>query len=570
MRRTAFALLLTVPVAFSACAIVDSVTTGLRAVGRYANGIVRGKGEVVDGQQQGDWEYLSDDGRVRARGRYEDDEQIGVWTYYYENGQKEYEGLLVNEQRTGRFEYWHPNGYTRALGSFVEGREFGEWAFWNTRGNLIQRGPFVNGLRSGRWVSHHTDGTLAATGLYLEGRQVGIWHLRSAAGEESVAWSPMPDGYEWIEDTWEDGTKRRDGFRVLGRATGLWTLRDRSGDPRLVGTLENGIPQGHWVAFGDAQEQIGEGTVELGRPVGSWKIRRGGTAVDVDASGFSPSMPFAGTWSGRDLVRLQGVEGALSIWLSEASAPIDETMVAMMEQPEDAAGDDALSAADVEPDVPVMAQPWTEFELSNFDLLVEAYTRAGAAVKQLRSRYARASGPSSSGLALPDPGGDLDVAARFVGKPLGLTVFKTPDGDDFDLGTLRGQKVVLVILRGYEGKVCVYCTAQTKALCQSGAFKEFEELGARLQIVFPGEKNGLAAFQAAYDSLSDEQIPPYGLLYENDYIIGPLLHLEGSKVIPSTFILDEAGIVRFAYIGKSAEDRPPVELLVGELKKLNN
>ncbi|MEM9380111.1 MAG: redoxin domain-containing protein [Planctomycetota bacterium] len=572
--RSAATVLAAALLSVSSCAIVDSVASGFRSVGRFANGIARGKGEVVDGKQQGDWQYLSENGRIRAQGRYEDDEQVGLWTYFYESGQKEYEGVLENERRVGRYQYWHPNGNPRAVGSFVDGREFGTWTFWGTRGNIVQRGPFLNGLREGRWTSFHPDGTLAAEGLYREGRQVGRWRLRTTDGTESVAWTSMPDHVEWMEDRWDDGAMRREGFRALGRASGLWTLRHENGDPRLVGTFENGVPHGHWAAYGAGQQRIGEGQVSLGRAVGLWTVQRGGSPTDVDASGFSPSMPFGGTWSTADLAARQGVEGALSVWLSEAAAPLDDALVVDMSEPEDAdaadpeASAEALAAADVEPDVPVMAQPWTEFELTNFDLLVEVYKKGGAALQELRSRYARVRGPSTGGLALPEPGGDVEVANGFVGRPLALTVFKTAEGTEYDLAEMRGNKVVVVVLRGYPGKVCVYCTAQTQALYEGGAIDAFEELGAKLHVVFPGEKNGLEAFRAAYDSLSEAQIPPYGILYENDYILGPMLDLEGSKIIPSTFILDEEGIVRFAYIGKTNEDRPSVALLVDELKKL--
>lgn len=574
MRRTAptcLALGLLAAALVPSCAIVDSVSAGLTAVGRYANGIVRGKGEVVDGRQQGDWEYLSEGGRVRARGRYEDDEQVGLWTYYYESGQKEYEGVLENERRVGRYQYWHANGNPRAVGSFVDGREFGEWTFWNPRGGLAQRGPFLDGLRSGRWSSFHASGTLATEGLYLEGQQVGTWRIVSPDGEQTLAWTPLTERTEWIADTWDDGAPRREGFRVLGRPSGLWTLYHESGDPRLVGTFENGVPHGHWVVFGEARERIGEGRVELGRPVGTWKVRVAGAMADVDASGFAPSMPFAGEWSSDDLARRDGVEGALAIWLSEIAAPVDADAVADMSEPEDTASEEALAAADVEPDVPVMAQPWTVFELDNFETLVEAYRRGGEAVKKLRSRYARVrGGGAAKGPAIPEPGGDVDTAQGFVGRPLALTTYRNTSGEEFDLASLRGEKVVLVVLRGYGGKVCVYCTAQTSALCDENAFEEFERLGARLQIVFPGSRNGLSTFLDAFASLSDAEIPPYGMLYQDDFTLGKELDLEGDKVIPTTFILDEEGIVRFAYVGKTAADRPSVELLVEELEKLKS
>lgn len=549
------------------CAIVDSVSRGVSVVGRFARGIARGEGEVKDGKQEGEWTYLSEGDRIRARGKYENDIQVGVWTYYYENGQKELEGELVGQRRVGRYHYWHTNGSPRATGSFVAGREFGEWTFWTPRGGMSQRGSFWNGLRHGLWTSFHPAGGVAARGLYFKGEQVGRWELTGPDGTKSTAWTPLPSDVEWIEDRWDDGTARRTGFRRLGRPMGLWTLYHGNGDPRLVGEMTNGVPTGVWTAFGTAGTVLAQGNVAVGRASGLWRIATSsGAMTEVDGAGFPLSMPFQGQWSSSDLAQEAGIESALGVWLSEIAAPVDEALIADHSDPgaEERA---ATAAAEIpDADVPVVAQPWTSFELSNYDTLVSAYRTGGSALKKLRSRYARL---RSAAPAIPEPGGDKEAANEFVGKPLKLSVFKNQEGEDFDLATLRGHKVVLVILRGYSGQVCVYCTAQTQALCEEGAFEEFERLGAKLQVLFPGEKNGLDAFKTAYDSLSSRAIPPYGLLYENDYIVGPLLGIEGSKVIPTTFILDEQGIVRFAYLGKSKEDRPAVKLLIEELERLN-
>lgn len=555
----------------TSCAIVDEVTEGFRFLGKFASGIARGEGEVVDDKQEGEWRYLSENGRVRAEGKYENDLQVGRWTYYYENGQKEYEGHLENSRREGRYQYWHPNGNPRATGHFVSGREFGSWTFWNERGSIAQRGPFESGLREGRWTSYHPEGTLAAEGLYADGLQVGRWRLVSPNGEESFAWTPMPENAEWVSDRWEDGTIRREGFLENGRQAGLWILNDRRGNARLVGSFENGIPHGRWAAFGPSGERIGEGNVELGRATGPWTIMSGGVPTELDATGFPPAAPFAGVWTDRQVAMDRGIDGALSIWLSEVGAPIDETARVAQTPPTAEEPTAEIAEAAVEVDVPVITQPFTVFEQSNFDDLVNMYMGAKEAATKLRSRYARVRGRSSSkgsGL-IPEPGGDVDAGARYLGKPLQLTTYKNRDGADLDLSSFGGQKVVLVVLRGYSGQVCVYCTAQTKALYKSGAVESFKELGASLQIVYPGERNGLEAFRRAYASLNEAELPPYGVLYENDYIVSKMLDLEGSKVIPSTFILDEEGIVRFAYIGKSKEDRPPVTLLIDELKALN-
>lgn len=549
----------------TSCAVVDSVASGVLALNRYARGIARAEGKVEDGAQTGEWSYLSEGGRTLARGKYENDEAVGVWTYYYENGQIEYEGEVQGDVRVGQYRYGHPNGNPRASGSFIEGREFGEWRFWNVRGTLAQRGTFEDGLRHGRWVSFHPNGTLAADGLYHKGVQVGLWRMTDTGGNESVAWSTLPADTEWVEDRWEDGTLRRAGFLHLKRPQGLWVLNHRSGDPRLIGSFENGVADGPWTAFGDAAEVLAEGNVRLGRAAGAWKVVSGGALREVDAGGFALSMPFQGEWSEATLASSSGPEGALSTWLSEISAPIDEGAIASMEKPEDDAGKAALASADVEPIVPLVLQPWKLSEIALIDTLVDMYSGNAEAARRIGSRYAgRRGGAAKSEMT----DGDEDRSDVFVGKEFPLTVFKNEDGSDFLLNDLKGSKIVLVVLRGYGRGVCVYCTTQTKALVKANAAEKFEALGAKLHVVYPGQKNGLETFRKSYATLDDEDQPPYGLLYQNGTLIGDALELKGTMVIPSTFIIDEDGKVAWAYVGTSPEDRPPVTRILKELEKL--
>lgn len=555
----------------AACAIVDSITETLR----FAGGIFSGKGEVDgDGKQEGDWEYLSEGGVILARGRYEDDRQVGLWTYYFENGQKEYEGHIENERRVGRYQFWHPNSNPRAAGYFVAGREFGDWTFWSSNGRVGQVGAFSNGLQQGQWTSFHADGGLASVGRYWDGDPVGRWEIvgpGQTRADARLSWTPMPDGLEWVSERWDSGMVRREGFLLSGQKAGLWRLNHQDGSPRLVGEFKDGTPHGTWFAYARGAELVAEGEVDFGRPVGEWRFASTGGGRVLDAAGFPPPTPFTGSWSEESVLTERGTDGALAVWLSEVRSPLADGAVVDDTEPDaeqEVATEAELAEATIEPDVPVKAQPFTRLQQKIFDRLKTLYTERPNSTSSA-SIYGGA--VSNRGGAKDDDtlGGDEDSAAAYVGNPLPLTVFKDGYGAAFDLESLKGQRVVLVILRGYPGGVCIYCTAQTAALYEANAPLEFAKLGARLEIVFPGQKNGLEAFKEAVQSLSDVDFPEYGMLYENDYIVGPMLKIEGSKVIPTTFILDEEGIVRFAYVAKTPQDRPSVELLTEELKKLN-
>lgn len=551
------------------CAFRDVIVDTFRYVGE----LVQGDGEVTEeGMQQGDWSFKDEDGNLRAEGRYEDDVQVGVWTYYFANGNKEYEGEMVDQRREGPFRFWYEDGTLRAKGDFVRGREFGEWTFWHPNGEVSRRGALANGLQEGTWTSFRPDGTVASRGRFLDGQPVGRWEHFGAGGEASpaVSWTPLPEGMEWASDHWEDGTLRREGFLRNGRQEGLWRMYHRSGAPRLIGEFRDGSPNGNWFALDGDGELVAAGKVELGRPVGSWRL-----GVDrrvSDASSFGPPMPFSGSWSRADDLDERATDLALGLWLAEIRAPLPEGSIADDSGPtaeDEEAPESVVEVATEEADVPVKAQVFTRSEQDLFNRLKDWYTDAREARKS-GGIYAGSRRKGAASISEADTlGGDQEAAKAYIGKPLPLMVYKNDQGVEVDLAEFRGQRVVLVILRGYPGKVCIYCTAQTAALYEAGAVDAFARLGARLEVLFPGQKNGLSAFQEAVRRLSDADFPEYGMLYENDYIVGPMLRIEGSKVIPTTFILDEEGIVRFAYVAKSPQDRPSVELLKSELRKLN-
>lgn len=571
LRRSVPRVLAAATLLVASCAVVDSVRSGIHSVSTWAESFSSGEGRVASGRQEGEWNFKYPDGQPRAQGAYVDDVQDGPWTYWYPSGDKEYEGSFANSRRTGVWRYWHPNGNPRAQGRFVEGREWGEWMFWNLRGERAQRGSFLHGQQTGTWTYWRDDGERSAEGLFRDGKRVGLWRFWDEKGVESREDYALDESVAWAHDVWPNGELRRDGFVASGRPDGLWTLRHRSGAARLIGGFESGLPNGHWAAFDPRGERLAEGFVEAGRPRGEWIVVDSGGRHTWDASASMPPPPFRGEWSDDEFARNTALDNALATWISEAAAPLPKAALAPIEAPAvakvEAPKPEQVAAVVAEPDVPIHAQPWTQREMREFNDYVEAYTeKASAKSSALTSRYARRRTTSSS--EAESTGGTPDRARNYLGKPLPLTLFLDTNGGEVDLKRLEGKRVVVVVLRGFGGGVCVYCTAQTAALCEAGALERFKQLGAELEVVFPGTRNGVEAFKRGYESLAPKERPPYGLLYQNDYLVSQLLDLEGNKVIPSTFILDEQGIVRFAYIGENIADRPPVATLIDELEKL--
>ena len=79
---------------------------------------------------------------------------------------------------------------------------------------------------------------------------------------------------------------------------------------------------------------------------------------------------------------------------------------------------------------------------------------------------------------------------------------------------------------------------------QSFAWSMAQTTGAKFQILSDAEK---------------KTITEYGIVNAAEH--GGIAH-------PSIFVLDKEGRIRYMYVGKNAQDRPPDETIVEELKKV--
>jgi peroxiredoxin len=166
--------------------------------------------------------------------------------------------------------------------------------------------------------------------------------------------------------------------------------------------------------------------------------------------------------------------------------------------------------------------------------------------------------------------------------PLALHAASPKVGDkapDFTLKTLEEQtyrlsdltttgKVVLVVLRGWPGYQCPLCTRQVQDFVASAS--ELAKAKARVVMVYPGPANDLDAH--ATEFLKDKQWPK-----EFVYLTDPSFTMvrayglrwdaPGETAYPSTFILDQKGVVRFAKISRSHGDRTKASDILEELKR---
>lgn len=154
---------------------------------------------------------------------------------------------------------------------------------------------------------------------------------------------------------------------------------------------------------------------------------------------------------------------------------------------------------------------------------------------------------------------------------------------DFSLVSTRGktvrlsevmaqEPVVLVVLRGYPGYQCPFCTRQVQDFAQHA--REFTEAGVRVVMVYPGPAAEVG--QRADEFMAGKNFPEsFEMLLDPDYRFTNLYELRWDApketAHPATFIIGKDGVVLFSKISDSHGNRTNavavLEAVTGLVKK---
>lgn len=197
------------------------------------------------------------------------------------------------------------------------------------------------------------------------------------------------------------------------------------------------------------------------------------------------------------------------------------------------------------------------------------------------------SSPTTADTRSPEQKRLDEVASQFTTektenkKPNELPLkFVDMSGNAVDLLSYRGKKnVVLVIVKGLPqknnptGGFCPGCLAQVNSLTAS--YSEFTSRNAEIVMVFPGPPEEHRRFlrDGLVTDADGKSKVPFPLVSDPnpDLKAVKTLGIKGDWARPSTYILNTAGDVVFAYVGPEGAtyDRPPVKALLDRLEKLN-
>jgi len=149
-------------------------------------------------------------------------------------------------------------------------------------------------------------------------------------------------------------------------------------------------------------------------------------------------------------------------------------------------------------------------------------------------------------------------------------VLKTLDAQTVRLSDLTAKgKVVLIVLRGWPGYQCPLCTRQVQDYIASSP--GFAQAKARVVMVYPGPADNLEAH--AKEFLENKEWPKdFIYVIDPDYTMvnayGLRWDAPKETAYPSTFVLDQRGMVRFSKISHSHGDRTKASEVLEELKHL--
>ena len=564
----ACAVLVAIPASAGCKYLYKQIAGAIRQVMRDENGMVKGEGTTVEGLHEGWWTFFYEDGRKRSEGLYQKDVQAGPWTAWHENGRIEWVGYYgARGGRSDLWSYYFANGQRRARGRYREDLELGHWEFYGQDGQLVRAGSFDDARQVGWWTIRKDGRT--ERGLLFDGVRVGPWRSSAADGSETTTEHGVPDQLVLVREM-ADGHLRRTGLLRDGKPVGGWTSFRPDGTASasyVVGA--DGAPRTFAVFGGDGRFSA-EGLVE-GRELVSWQLASAEPAEPTPAPRSSKVAPPPG----QDREPMPPLPPDLELWSADAPERPAERIAVRLAELTSPVPDDARVAPSA---APVVASPqaavdnprivasqqpaWTVIEQQEIPDHVRAFLD-----KPVRERTrSRTSGRYQVPL---DKVGTPRRRADLEGEPLPVERLEATDKTVVNLADFHGKKrVLLVVLRGFFGQVCVYCVAQTEALSQCAP--RFDDLNLEVLILYPGPEGNEEAFLDAYSETFGKDLPPYRVFYDQDLAITEALGIKGGDLaFPTMIYVDEEGIVRYAYTGAHRADRPAANEIITFIKKLD-
>jgi peroxiredoxin Q/BCP len=176
---------------------------------------------------------------------------------------------------------------------------------------------------------------------------------------------------------------------------------------------------------------------------------------------------------------------------------------------------------------------------------------------------------SNAGSRAPGSAADRD-APPSVGEKFVDFSLASVDGKQLALSDeLKKGPVVLVLLRGWPGYQCPFCTRQFGDFVAHA--KELQSSGARVIMVYPGPGENLKQHVDEFIANRD-LLPNFHVLVDPDFTFTRSLALRRDAPketsYPSTFVIDQNWTVRYALVSKTHGGRATADDVLKVLSTL--
>ena len=208
-------------------------------------------------------------GNIESKGQFMNNETTGVWEFYFETGNLKMRGILRQNSNYGRWEYFFESGSKSMEGTIDGKNKTGEWKIYYENGDLKEQGEYVDNKRSGLWKTYFEDGTLRGEIEYVDdhGRYIEYFHSGKVFAEGPRS-GPRNVGH-WRYFS-EDGILSSEGEYTNGKKTGEWKQYYSTGKVASTGNYENDQPNGKWNYYFEDGSLSSSGEYIGGKKDGYW------------------------------------------------------------------------------------------------------------------------------------------------------------------------------------------------------------------------------------------------------------------------------------------------------------
>ena len=94
--------------------------------------------------KEGKWYYHIGDHVIT--GSYNQGEKDGDWSGVYDNGKTQFKGSFQSGYAKGKHKFYYATGQLKQDGKYSSGRKDGDWRHWDEDGEILLRSSFESGI----------------------------------------------------------------------------------------------------------------------------------------------------------------------------------------------------------------------------------------------------------------------------------------------------------------------------------------------------------------------------------------------------------------------------------------